>query len=514
MEKRSKMELFERIRLDRVRDPAVSIRELERRYHVHRRDIRLALETTGPPPARKRPERDAPKLGAFHALIDEWLLADQDVPRKQRHTSRRIWQRLVEEHGADVGERAVSKHVRERRRELGLGAEGFVPQVHEPGAEAEVDWGESTVVLGGVPTKVHKFLLRASHSGAAFVQAFPHETQQAFLEGHAEAFEFFGGVFGTIWYDNLTSAVKQVLRGRRRVETERFASFRSYFGYESEFTLVGLRGAHEKGGVEGEVGRFRRRHMVPVPQVESLAELNAMLRAACLKDLARTITGRGESVGAALERERPLLRPLPEFDFVTFDVLEARVDAKSMVCVRQNHYSVPSRLIGQRVQVRVHARSVEVYANRSLVALHSRLSGRHGHSATVDHYLDIMVRKPGALAGSRALAQDRERGMWPSVYDELWRSIAERHGSSVAARQMVDVLLLCRECGPERVEHAARDALESGACDGQAVAVLARRGDEAPAMQLTGLDERLTRVGAPRPDLSNYDTLLTEGDNR
>ena len=513
MEKRSKMELFERIRLDRVRDPAVSLRELERRYRVHRRDIRLALSTTEPPPARKRPEREAPKLGAHHALIDEWLLADQNAPRKQRHTARRVWQRLCEEHGCDVSERAVSKHVRARRRELGLGVEGFVPQVHEPGIEAEVDWGESTVVIAGVPTVVHHFVMRASHSGAAFVQVFPHETQQAFLEAHVEAFEFFGGVFQTVWYDNLTSAVKQVLRGRKRVESDRFATFRSYFGYESEFTLVGLRGAHEKGGVEGEVGRFRRRHMVPVPQVESLGELNKLLYAACVKDLQRRITGRSETVGEALERERPLLRPVPEFEFVTFDVLDALVDAKSMVCVRQNHYSVPSPLIGQRVQVRIHARTVEAYSRQRLVAIHGRLSSRHGHAATLDHYLDVMLRKPGALAGSRALAQDRDRGMWPVVYDELWQAIAERHGRSIAARQMVDVLLLCRECGPERVEHAARDALESGACDGRAVAVLARRSNEQPIAHLTDLDDRLTRVGTPTPDLSNYDTLLTEGDS-
>lgn len=512
MARLSKMELFERIRLDRVQDPEVSIRTLSERYGRHRRDVRLALGSSEPPPARKRPERAAPKLGAFHALIDGWLVADQTAPPKQRHTDRRIWQRLVEEHGVDVTERAVSKHVRARRRELGFGVEGFVPQLHEPGAEGEVDWGESTVLLAGVPTVVQLFQMRASHSGAAFVQAFPHQTQQAFLEGHVAAFEFLGGVFQTIWYDNLKSAVKQVLRGRKRVESERFSNFRSYFGYQSEFTLVGLRGAHEKGGVEGEVGRFRRRHMVPVPEVESIGELNELLHAACVKDLGRQITGRGELIRDALARERPLLKSVPEFAFITSDVVDARVDSKSMVCVRQNHYSVPSPLIGQRVQVRVHARMVEVYSSRRLVAIHERLQGRHGHAATVDHYLDLMLKKPGALAGSRALAQDRERGMWPTVYDDLWAAIAERHGKSIAARQMVDVLMLCRECGPERVEQAVSEALLAGAHDGRAVAVLARRERQPQPAQLSGLDARLTCIGTPTPDLASYDTLLTQGD--
>lgn len=510
---RSKVELFEGIRLDRVRDPKVSIRELARRHGVHRRDVRAALASPVPPP-RKAPEREAPKLGAYHALIDEWLLGDRLVHRKQRHTARRIWQRLCDEHGVEVSERAVAKHVHARRRALGLAAEGFVPQQYEPGAESEVDWGQATVVLGGVPTVVHLFLMRASYSGASFVHGFLHETQQAFLEAHTEAFEYFGGVFATIWYDNLASAVRKVLRGRYRVESERFAQYRSHHRYASDFTLVGLRGAHEKGGVEGEVGRFRRRHLVPVPEVETLAELNTLLRAACIQDLERTITGRGESIGESLKRERVELKELPEYRYVTYDVDEVRVNDKSMVSARQNLYSVPCRLIGQKVQTRIHARTIEIYSDRKLVAVHERLGGRHGHQAQLDHYLEIMRHKPGALAGSKALAQERERGLWPAAYDQLWREIAERHGRSHAARQMVDVLMLCREVGPERVQQAVRESLTSGAYDGQAVAVLARRESVPVPIDLEGLDAHLHGVGTAVPNLSFYDELLTNKGDR
>lgn len=509
---RSKVELFERIRLDRAVEPGVSIRELARRHGVHRRDVRAAL-LSPMPSARKRRERQAPKLGAFHALIDSWLEGDRNVPRKQRHTARRVWQRLVDEHDVEVTERAVAEYVRPRRRELGLsGVEGMVPQQHEPGAEAEVDWGQATVVLAGVPTQVHLFVMRASHSGASYVQAFLHETQQAFLEAHAEAFSFFGGVFGAIWYDNLSSAVRKVLRGRKRVETERFTQFRSHYRYASDFTLAGIRGAHEKGGVEGEVGRYRRRHLVPMPTVESLAELNVLLRAGCIADLARRITGRDETIGEALAREREHLTAVPGYAYVTYDVGDVRVSDKSLVCVRQNHYSVPCELIDRRVQVRIHARSIEVYAQQRLVAVHSRLGGRHGHQAQLDHYLEVMQRKPGALAGSKALAQERERGLWPAAYDQLWRAIAERYGPSVAARQMVDVLMLCREAGPERVHQAVREALMSGAHDGQAVAVLARRDTRAAVDDLTDLDNQLQLVGTAVPSITHYDNLLNQGD--
>ena len=112
-------------------------------------------------------------------------MADRDAPRKQRHTAKRIWQRLVDEHGADVAEVTVRQYVRARKREMGWPVgEVFVPQVHAPGVEAEVDWGEALVVLGGVSVKVHLFVMRASFSGAAFCQASLVETQQAFLELH------------------------------------------------------------------------------------------------------------------------------------------------------------------------------------------------------------------------------------------------------------------------------------------------------------------------------------------
>jgi transposase len=243
--------------------------------------VRQALASSVPPLKRPPVSRPPPKLGAYRVVIDAWLDADRDAPRKQRHTARRVWQRLVEEHGAVVSERQVSRYVRERRRGFGDIGEVFVPQHHEPGMEGEVDWGEAWAVIDGEVVKVHLFQLRLCHSGAAFAAAFRSETQQAFLEGHVEAFEFLGGVPGLVRYDNLGSAVKQVLKGRRRVESDRFVGLRSHYMFESQFTRVGLAGAHEKGGIEGEVGRFRRRHLVPVPSVKSLAELNARLLAGC-----------------------------------------------------------------------------------------------------------------------------------------------------------------------------------------------------------------------------------------
>jgi transposase len=502
----SRVELFEKIRRDHE-FADLSTRELARRYGVHRRTVRQALESALPP-ERKRPEgRPAPALGSWREWIDEILVADRDAPRKQRHTAKRIGDRLAEEHGVVVAESTVRDHVRKRRRELGLAAEAFCEQVHDPGVTAEVDWGEATVSLAGVLTVLGLFLMRSCFSGACFVMAFESQCQQAFFEGHVHSLDWFSGVFTTVRYDNLAAAAKKTLKGRNRVENERFVALRSHYLYESWFTLVGIEGAHEKGGVEGEVGRFRRNHLVPVPEVADLAELNKRLLGCCIRDLDRTITGRSETVGVRLSREIEMLRPLPACAFATWEQSTHRVNQKAMITVRRNHYSVPVRLVGTKVAARVGAREIEVLADGKLVASHPRLRGSQLRSARLDHYLELLKNKPGALEHSLALRQEREQGRWPDCFDELWTLLTERVGASEAARQIVEVLMLCREHDPKVVELAVRGVLAAGAIDGRAVALLIDRKTRPPAETIE-LPDRLAQHQRPAPSLGEYDQLL------
>jgi transposase len=225
---------------------------------VHRRTVRQALASAVPAPRKTYPRRPRPAIDSYAQVIDEWLLADRDVPRKQRHTARRVWQRLVAEHGASLAEVTVSRYVARRRAELGLDQlEVSVPQAHAPGAEAEVDFGEFHAAIAGTLVKLWMFVMRLSCSGRAFHVAFATQAQEAFFEGHVLAFEYFGAVPGRVRYDNLKPAVVRVLRGRDRAEAERFIVLRSHYGSG----LVLLRPGQGRRAREGWGGRRDR----PVP---------------------------------------------------------------------------------------------------------------------------------------------------------------------------------------------------------------------------------------------------------
>jgi transposase len=505
---RSRVELFEQIRKDR-RVEGSSIRELADRHHVHRRTVRQALDSAVPPPRKSYPRRPRPAIDAYAGVIDGWLLADRQVPRKQRHTARRVWQRLVAEHGAACSEVTVSRYVARRRAELGLDwLEVSVPQQHLPGAEAEVDFGEFHALVAGVMLKLWLFVLRLSCSGRAFHVAFATQAQEAFLEGHVLAFEYLGGVPGRIRYDNLKPAVTRVLRGRDRDEAERFIALRSHYGFDSFFCLPGQQGAHEKGGVEGEIGRFRRRHLVPVPSVASLAELNQRIAVADIVDDGRVITGRAVTVAAAFAAEQQCLLPPPAEMFDPARLLTARVDGRARVCVRQNYYSVPARYAGRRLAVRLSAGTVQVLDGPQVVAAHERSAGKYAEILTLDHYLDVLKYKPGAMPGATALAQARTCGAFTGSHQRYWDAARRARGDKDGTRALTEVLLGHRTLPAGALTEAMDKAVRSGALDPQAVLIDARRLAASPVTAVIPIGA-LARYDRPAPALAGYDQLLS-----
>ncbi|MEX3656037.1 IS21 family transposase [Mycolicibacterium fortuitum] len=503
----SRVELYAAIRRDSR--AGVSMREIARTHNVGYHTVKDALGSAWPQKRKEYAARGS-KLDPFKGFIDEMIRADVKAPRKQRHTAKRMFQRLIDEHDlTGVSYPVVQRYVKQRRpeiaAEMGRGpATVFIPQTHRPGEEAEVDFGDITVRLRGELITCYLFCFRMSFSGKAIHRASLSAGQEAFFEGHLHALHVLGGVpTGRVRYDNLKSAVAQVLGfTRARVETERWTAFRSHLDLTAWYCQPGKDGAHEKGGVEGQIGWFRRNRLVPVPEVNSICELNAMIDAWDVADDHRRIGTRPHTIGQAFALEKPLLKPLPIESFETGRWFVLRVDRYAQVTVRTNRYSVPVRLIGRQVRVLLHASELMVYDGRVEVARHERLLAKGGSRLELDHYLEGLLRKPGALPGATALEQARACGKFTPVHDAWWAAARKVHGDQAGTRALIEVLLLHRHLPHDHLVAGIASALTAGALTADAVALEARKiGDATTAGRETSVSIEPDRI-APLPSLT------------
>lgn len=469
-----------------------SIRKIASELHHSRKTVRKALQNSGPWEYQLSRPRPAPKVGPYRDMIRQWLIEDQTAPRKQRHTARRIYQRLREEHGYEGAESTIRRVVAQLRRELEMDVlEPFFVLSSDPGEMAQVDWGQAKVMLAGVPTVVHLFCLRLHYSGVAFVWASLHEKLEAFLEGHVQAFAWLGGVVDKVVYDNLTPVVCKVLQGHESRElSERFVALRSHYVFDSVFANPGA--AHEKGSVENLVGYVRRNALTPVPEVESMDELNERLLAWCEQERER----RRER----WEEEQQRLRTVPAGMFKPCVVRYLQANKLSLVTYERNRYSVPTRLVGQMVRAEVYADRLELYWRDKQVAVHPRAAGRGQTMLRLEHYLGALARKPYAVTHAAVVRQ------LPEPYQTLRLRLMEQDPSGY--REMVQVLLLHREFDPDLVQEAIQEALAAGTCHAEGIRqLLLNRLDgrrEASVLEPRG---PAVPVGDPR----RYDALLGVG---
>ena len=478
---RSRVDLYAAIRRDAR--SGMSNRALQRKHGVGFRTVTAALESAWPK-ERKQPPKRGSRLDVYRVVIDDWLRSDLDAPRKQRHTAKRIFDRLLDEHdGAGVVSYwMVREYVATRRREIRVEvgrepANAFIPQEHLPGREAEVDFGDVAIRLRGELVTCALFSLRLSYSGKAVHRVSASAGQEAFFEGHVHAFNVLGGVpTGKIRYDNLKAAVASVIGfSRQRVEADRWTAVRSHYGIEAFYCQPGVQGAHEKGGVEGQIGWFRRNHLVPIPEVDSLDEFNAMVDAWDEADDARRIGSRARTVGEHFATEQPLLAPLPTEPFETGRWFTPRVDRYAQVTVRMNKYSVPARMVGRQARVLLNASDLVVFDGRTEIARHERLMTKGSTRIDLDHYLEVLLRKPGALPGATALEQARASGRFTPVHDAWWAAACKAHGDADGTRALIEVLMLHRHLLHDHVVAGLATALRAGALTADAVALEARK---------------------------------------
>ena len=474
------MELYAAVRRS-VYVEGLSERAAARRFGLARETVRKMLRYRRPPGYRRAQPIRRPKLDAFTGIIDQILREDQCRPKKQRHTAKRIGERLRAEYGFTGGDTIVKAYVREQR--LG-GQEMFVPLAHPPG-DAQADFGEALVVIAGVECKAHYLVVDLPHSDDAFVQAFPAETTEAFCEGHNAAFRYFGGVPRRIVYDNTKLAVARILGDGTRLRTQVFSELQSHYLFDDHFGRPGK--GNDKGKVEGLVGYARRNFFVPIPRFASWDVLNADLERQCRERRGRRLRRHTETIGERFARDRETLLPLPPVPYDACDTRTTRVTSLSLVRYRRNDYSVPTAYGHHAVLVKGYVDDVVIVCGSAEIARHRRSYDQEVLIFEPRHYLALLERKTGALDQAAPLAG------WalPEEFLRLRRLLEARLGKP-GTREYVQVLRLLEDFRLAHVRGAVQDALRLGAIGFDAVKHLV----------LCRLDHRPARL-----DLAQYPHL-------
>lgn len=379
-----------------------SKRQIARELNLHRDTVtRLLKMEASEIPRFQRQSWTSPVIGTFVPIIETWLALDEQAPRKQRHTAKRIFDRLRDEYGYPGSERTVRDAVAKLRKKP---QEVFLPLAFKPGEMAQADWIEDMrVIIAGVLCEVQVLTLVLNYSGSVYCEAFPNMRQEAFFQGHANAFEFWGGVPQSVTYDNLKSAVQKILQGKNRVENDRFTAFRSAYLFESRFCRPAK--GSDKGRVENMVKFTERNFLTPIPQVDSLAELNGLLRQRCRDYLNHTQSRQTETVGARLESEKAHFLALPTHPPECCRIIPVKADKSALVQFETNRYSVPSEAAHKTLWLKAFVDRVEITDAEKTIAQHSRLNGKFQESIRFEHYRKILDRKPGAVEHFRGNSQ-------------------------------------------------------------------------------------------------------------
>jgi transposase len=472
--------LYGRVRKACLRE-GLSRREAAKQFGIDRRTVAKMLEHSVPPGYRRSKPARRPKLDPFLGIIDQILKEDADRSKKQRHTVKRIFERLRDEYGYDGGLTVVKDYVREHRLSS---KEMFVPLDHPPG-DAQADFGEAEVIIDGVLCKAHYFDLSLPQSDDMFVAAFPAERIEGLCEGHNQAFAHFGGVPPNMVYDNTTLAVVVIKRDGERKLTKKFDELMSHYLFSPRFGRPGK--GNDKGKVEGQIGYARRNFFVPIPRFASFEALNDWLLEKCLERRNNRLRGHQETIGERLERDKAAFLPLPPVPYEAFVEQSTKVSSTSLVRFQTNDYSVPVAYGYRDVLVKGYVHEVVIVCGGEEIARHGRSYEKEDVVYDPLHYLPLLERKANALDQAAPL-----KG-WdlPQEFDQL-RRLLERRSGKKGKREYIQVLRLLETFDLPEVAAGIKQALNLGAISYDAVKHLV----------LCRIERR-----PPRLDLENYPHL-------
>jgi transposase len=481
----------------------VAKRQVLRDTGMHWQTLQKVLTHSIPPGYRLSEPRPEPKLGPFKDRISQIIESDKDAPKKQRHTAKRIFERLREEGytGGYTQVKTAVVDIKQTKQEV------FVPLIHRPG-EAQVDFGYALAKIAGVLTKIVFMVMCLPHSDGVYVQAFPRICTEVLWEGHIRAFFFFGGVPCRITYDNERILVAGILRQRDRKLTDGFLQLKSHYLFNHHFCLV--RRPNEKGVVESMVRYTRSNYLVPVPEVRDLEELNTYLETRCREELARTVRGKKASKAELLKQDQAAFRSLPDQPFEACRKLSTAADSLSLVRFDHNQYSVPVDYAHGTVVIKGYTDRVDICKLNEKIASHRRLWDKNDVSFEPVHYLRLLERKPGALDHARPL----EGWELPECFSVL-RHRLENDLSGEGTREYIRVLRLLERHDLNAVKRAVEEGLKINAHTRDAIAqfLFPRENWSLTLFRLDGRDHlRGVKVGVS--DICDYNQLLSAAGGR
>lgn len=493
------MDLYRKVRL--ACSGGMSQREAARHFGISRDSVRKMLSFSVPPGYRRKVPVRRPKLDGFTGIIDAWLEADRGVHRKQRHTAKRVFDRLREEHGFTGGYTIVKDYMRERERQ---GREMFVPLAHPPG-HAQADFGEAMVILDGVERKAHFFAFDLPQSDACYIRAYPAATSEAWVDGHVHAFAFFGRVPVSVLYDNDRCLVARILPDGSRKRARLFSGFLSHYLIRDRYGRPGK--GNDKGGVEGLVGYARRNFMVPVPRFPSWTALNAWLEERCRKRQDDVLRGHTETIAERLARDLDAMASLPPAPFDACDQAAGRVSSQALVRYKTNDYSVPVAYGHRDVWLRGYVDEVAIGCGGDLIARHPRSYEREDVVFDPVHYLPLIEQKINAFDQAAPLAE------WdlPPEFETL-RRLMEARMLKAGRREFVQVLRLLETFELDDLHAAVKTALRMGAVGFDAVKhlILCQVERRPPKLDLD-VYPYLPRADVAKTSAASYMCLVSAG---
>jgi transposase len=500
------MDMYEYIRFSHF-NLGHGIRKIHRLTGLDRKTIRKALDGVTPEYQLSKP-REKTVIGPFIDQIRTWLLQDKKAPRKQRHTSVRIHNRLQDEFDYTGSLSTTTATVKELRIDLDVSRkEVFIPSDPEKREGAEMDWGELYIDLKGKRTRVYLFTIRSKFSGKVFARLYPAMIQPCFFDGHIRALAYFEGVFETIIYDNLKSAVKQVLKGRERIEQESFIQFRSHYNYQAQFCSI-CKGS-EKGGVEGAVGYVRRNFLTPVPKVNSIEELNNYLLEKCLTHDLRITSGQLRTIGELFKEEKIKLLKLPRSVYRNYTLNSGVVDKYLTIRIKRNRYSVPAGYRNKSVSIELGLDDVRIIYGNKLIAHHKREFRADRWVVNPWHYLEALQRKPGAFQSSRILTEIEQS--WDPVVKKVYDLQVKKYGQIEGTKEFISSLLCFKDRRYEDMIAVLELSLEQKTVTKETVAHIAETTNE----DVINIEDALiTKIAAianfsiPEADVSRFDILM------